>query len=258
VGDIVPTATTALATHVLPGVDTLERSDVTTSGRWYPMILAQHSAAVVPRGAERRPAWWVVAQLGRRLGLPSLTGGIDPDVATDDDVLAAATAGGRTTIQELRDAGGAVVLAGPEYGWVLEHVLDDHRWDVAPVPLVAQLADLRPPAGSLVLQTGRERRVMNSSLHGMHVSRGDGGRVLVHPDDAASAGVLDGGPVRVTSPHGSVVGIADVTSDIRTGAVHVPHSFATPDVGLLTDAGDADPATGMALFIGVPVTIGPG
>ena len=40
------------------------------------------------------------------------------------------------------------------------------------------------------------------------------------------------------------------------GALRVPHSFREPDVARLTSSiRNVDPYTGMALFIGVPVTI---
>src|SRR5438552_3505899 len=42
--------------------------------------------AVMSPGHDRRPGWWVHAQMARRLGFDILDG-LDPDTATDDDVL---------------------------------------------------------------------------------------------------------------------------------------------------------------------------
>jgi anaerobic selenocysteine-containing dehydrogenase len=256
--DIVPSVTTELATHLLPGVDQLERTDTSNSGFWYSVIAAQYTPAVFTPAHERRPAWWVIAQLGKRLGIDALTAGLDPDRSVDDDVLALGMRGARVTIDELKTADGPVVISGPEYGWVQRYLLPDGRWNLAPEILVDQLASLRSPRAVLALQTGREPRVMNSFLHdtyphGPHLSV-----IVVNVDDASAAGVQDGGRVRVTSENGSIEGTARVTSDIRQGAVRVPHSCRAPDVARLTSSlTDVDPHTGMALFVGVPVVIEP-
>jgi predicted molibdopterin-dependent oxidoreductase YjgC len=46
--------------------------------------------------------------------------------------------------------------------------------------------------------------------------------VLVHPTDAAAAGLGDGDPVRVTSRRGEQVGTARVTDTVRQGEVFIP------------------------------------
>ena len=53
-----------------------------------------YTKQVVPMGEDRRKTWWMLAQLGRRLGLDVLEG-IDIDTATDDDVLQKFAAAGR-------------------------------------------------------------------------------------------------------------------------------------------------------------------
>ncbi len=256
--DVVPGVTTELATHLLPSPDQLERADVSNTGFWFPMLVGQYSPRVAEPADERRPPWWVCAQLAKRLGIPELCPGLDPDTITEDAVLAAGMQGARVSFDELRATDGPVVIGGPEYGWVVEHLLEDHRWKLAPAPLVEQLRTLEPPPGKLVLQTGREPRVMNSFLHDTDPRGRAVGRILLNSSDAADAGVADGGCVRVTSANGSLEGLARITDDIRPGAVRVPHSFREPDVARLTSTlHNVDPLTGMSLFIGVPVTIEP-
>ena len=82
--------------------------------------------------------------------------------------------------------------------WVDDHVRAIGGWWLAPPQLVAQLAQLAPP-GPLVLVPRRQKRHVNSHL----VFLGDVPEILLHPDDAAAAGVTDGTPVTVRATPGS-------------------------------------------------------
>ena len=153
VADVVETDTTALATHLLPVAGQLERADLPWMlDAYQPAVATQYTPAVVPPGADRRLMWQVFADLGRRLGLDVLPRGIDPDTATDEDLLALIAERGRsdaTTVMAARR--GLVGESRPIHGWVLDRVLPDGRWRVAPEPLVAQLADLDEPAPVMLL-----------------------------------------------------------------------------------------------------------
>ena len=145
---------------------------------------------------------------------------------------------------------GLVGEANPVHGWVLERVLPDRRWRLAPEPLVAQLADLDDPA-PLVLLPRRQMRTMNGQLRDLG---GVGPEVLIHPDH----GIADGQPVRVQSAHGELVGTARTNDEISPGAVSIPHGWADPNVCTLTTAeSDVDPLTGMVWQSGLPVQISP-
>ena len=80
--EIIANYTTAISTHVLPTKDQLERADVTLWDFLSPRVAAQHTPAVVEPVGDRRSTWWVLAELGRRLGydLATTTG----DDATDE------------------------------------------------------------------------------------------------------------------------------------------------------------------------------
>lgn len=66
--DVVATPLTGLATHVLPATGQLERTDLVALER---TMLAP--AVVAPDPAtQRRPTWWIFAQLGHRLDLDAL------------------------------------------------------------------------------------------------------------------------------------------------------------------------------------------
>jgi anaerobic selenocysteine-containing dehydrogenase len=45
---------------------------------------------------------------------------------------------------------------------------------------------------------------------------------VIHPDDAAAAGLADNQPLVVRSKHGELTGVAKVDPSIRRGAVSVP------------------------------------
>jgi anaerobic selenocysteine-containing dehydrogenase len=254
--DIVHSETTALATHVFACADPLERADLPHYiDAHLPAVATQYTPAVVRPGAERRPLWWSFAQLGARLGL-DLVRGLDPDTCTDDDLLAGLAARSPSSLEELRQAGGAVVADDAVFGWV-ERALPDGRWRLAPEPLVAQLSRLTDPA-PLVLVPRRQPGHVNSAMRDRAVPgrRRDQPFVQIHPADAADAGVRDGERVRVSSPTGSLTGTARVDPDIRRGAVSIPHGFDAPNVSLLTTSrSGTDPLTGMVLQSGVPVTL---
>ena len=135
--------------------------------------------------------------------------------------------------------------------------MDEHLdrlggWRLAPQLLVDQLAALAMPA-PLVLVPRRQVRHLNSQLDFL----GEIVEVIVHPDDAAAAGVVDGQAVVVRSAQGELVGVAKVDPSIRAGAVSVPHGHQGANVNLLTCKDDIDPPTGMALYSGIPVSLHP-
>lgn len=261
VADVVATATTELATHVLPTTGQLEREDVPyLLDTFQPAVMSHWTPAVVPPAAERRHTWWVLAQLARRLGHDVLPEGLTPETATDAALLAPLL-GRSVDGDRLLTSPTAVVASGPVYGWVTDRVLPDRRWRLAPAPLVAQLAELRDETPApLVLTPRRQLRVMNSQFQDVSAAGAPlpTAEILLHPDDAALSGVEDGRRVRVTSRHGWTEGIARVDDEIRRGAVSIPHSWGQPDVSQLTSTDeDVDPLTGMVLFSGVPVTVAP-
>ena len=246
--EILPNETTALSTHVLPTKDQLERPDVTLWDILSPRVCAQHTSAVVDAVGERRSMWWVLAEIGRRLGHQ-----LADTSLSDDAMLASLSGGGRCSFEELAAAGFVEAPRELPAPWVERHVERLGGWRLAPPLLVGQLAALREPA-PLMLVPRRQRRRLNSQLEFL----GESAEVLLHPDDAAAAGVVDGEHVIVRSQHGELTGIAKVDPSIRRGAVSVPHGHADANVNLLTSKDDIDLVTGMTRYSGVPVTLAPG
>src|SRR5206468_3593720 len=120
VADVRHNATVELATHVLPCTGPFERADVTSGVELYqPVVAGQFVPAVVSPGAARRPLWWIVGQLGLRLGHRVLPGDLDiEDPAVDDDAVLDALVGG-DRVAALRAAPSGITAPTPRYGWLL-------------------------------------------------------------------------------------------------------------------------------------------
>ena len=95
------------------------------------------------------------------------------------------------------------------------------------------MADVAP----LVLIPRRLWRRVNSYGRDLpSVLERDPANILIHPADAAAAGVVDGGRVSVESAFGRLSGVAKVDDSIRRGAVAIPHGLAEPNVSMLLSA----------------------
>ena len=245
--EIVANATTAISTHVLPTKDQLEREDLTLWDFIIPRVAAMHTPAVVEPVGDRRSAWWVLAELGRRLGHDLA----DPG-RSDGEMLAATLARGRATYDQVADAGYLQVPNEVPAQWVEDHLDRIGGWQLAPPVLVEQLAALQPPP-PLSLVPRRQTRRLNSTLGFL----GERCEVLVHPGDAAEAGLVDGQPVVVRTARGEITGVAKVDDAIRRGAVSVPHGHEGANVNVLTDKDEIDVVTGMVQYGAIPVTLHP-
>jgi anaerobic selenocysteine-containing dehydrogenase len=262
VADVVDHELTALATHVLPATAQLERADL-------PMIEGvalttgtQFTDAVVPPGGSRRPVWWVLAQVGRRLGLDVLDG-LDPDVVDDRTLLARAASRGAVDVDAVFAAGPRGVPGPPpEFGWVHDDVLPEGRFRLAPAPLVARLraevASLDADRPTPVLVPRRQLRSMNSARYESVARPEDPPWVRCSPPDVVAWGLTDGEIVEVASRHGAVRGTLRIDERLRPGVVSITHGWASTNVGRLTSTvADVDPLTGMICQGAIPVTVRP-
>ncbi len=248
--EIIANDTTALSTHVLPTKDQLERPDVTLWDFLMPRVAGQYTPPVVDAVGDRRSTWWVLGELARRLGhqLPVL----DAKDLDDDTVLQRITTGARCGFEELAAAGWVEQPHTLPAEWVERHLDRLGGWQLAPPVLVEQLATLGTPA-SLVLVPRRQGRHLNSQLDFL----GELPEVIVHPDDAAAAAVVDGDAVVVRSARGELEGVAKLDASVRVGTVSVPHGHQGANVNRLTCDQDIDATTGMAHYSGLPVSLHP-
>ena len=94
----------------------------------------------------------------------------------------------------------------------------------------------------------------------------------VHPDDAETLGLTDGGAAQISSRVGRVTAPVEVTDSVRPGVVSLPHGWGHDDPGtrmrvaaehagvnsnLLTDHEAFDPLSGTSVLNGIPVEIVP-
>jgi anaerobic selenocysteine-containing dehydrogenase len=273
--DVIDTETTALATHVLPAAGQLERADVPDYiDQYLPRVMSHYTPAVVAPAGDRKPVWWIFAALAERLGLNVLPRGLSLDTATDEDYVRFLAARGRLTFDELKAAPTAVVVGGPERGWVTDKVLPDGRWRLAPPDLVTQLQALaaeqagqrsqvkspsQPASAPLLLIPGRQLRTLNSALRDIAApgDRRDTSEIRLSPADAERLCLADGAEAVISSRVGSADGHVRVDPSLRPGTVHIPHGWHTPGVSNLISGSDVDALTGMPLQAGVPVTVRP-
>ncbi|HEX2213872.1 MAG TPA: molybdopterin dinucleotide binding domain-containing protein, partial [Mycobacterium sp.] len=249
--EIIDNETTALATHVLPTKDPLERPDITIHDILSSRVSVQYTPAVVAPVGDRRSMWWVFAELGRRLGYDLGSLG-DPDTSSDDDVLTVLLAGARAKYDEVAATGYADAGRELPAAWVDEHIARMGGWRLAPPLLVDQLAALEPPP-PLVMVPRRQRKKLNGQLDFL----GESAEILIHPDDGVAAGVVSGAPVTVRSANGELTGVAKIDDSIRRGAVSIPHGHHDANVNRLTSKDDIDVVTGMVRYSGIAVSLHP-
>ena len=140
--------------------------------------------------------------------------------------------------------------------------------------LTARL-DERSRADGLVLVGRRQMRNMNSWLHNVEILARGRNRctLLVHPEDAARAGIEAGGRARVRSRVGEVVAEVEVSDEMMPGVVSLPHGFGHDEPGvrlsvarrlqpgvnsnLLADESVLDELSGTSVLCGIPVEVEP-
>ncbi|MDQ1516563.1 MAG: hypothetical protein QOE80_2393, partial [Actinomycetota bacterium] len=151
--------------------------------------------------------------------------------------------------------------------------------ELAPEALVADVARLRSALAEraaadapLLLIGRRHLRSNNSWMHNLGVLVKGRPRctLLLHPDDAARLGLVDGAPAEVVSRAGAVTIAVEVTETIRPGVVSIPHGWGHDRPGarlavagrhagvnsnLLAEEDRFDPLSGTAVLNGIPVTV---
>jgi anaerobic selenocysteine-containing dehydrogenase len=259
--EIIENETSALSTHVIPSKDQLERPDLALWDFLSPRVNAQFTPAAVAPVGERRSTWWILAELIRRMGYepPGPLPADDLAPGADEDMLARQVQHARCGFAELVEDGYAETPHELPARWVDEHVERLGGWRLAPEVLVRQLGEITraqlaaPAEVGLSLVPRRQRRHVNAQF----LFLGDRPEIILHPADAARAGVTDGRPVAVRSARGELVGVAKLDARIRPGVVSVPHGHEDANVNLLTDVRQVDPVTGMARYSGLQVSVRP-
>jgi anaerobic selenocysteine-containing dehydrogenase len=131
--------------------------------------------------------------------------------------------------------------------------------------LTEALADVVAP--SLLLVGRRQLRTNNSWLRTLPRLLGGSSRctVQVNPSDADAAGLVDGDEAMLESQSGRIPVQVEVTTDVSTGVVCLPHGWSTlawaegastgSNVNTLTPVTGIDPLAGTAVLNAVPVRL---
>jgi anaerobic selenocysteine-containing dehydrogenase len=264
VGDIIPTPLTEMASHVFPLTSQLERVDLWTVneviGPAYPQLLRP----VVRAPTERRSSVHFFAQLAKRLGgLELITGGMDPELASDEDVLESWMGRARHSIEQLREAMPYGIAYDRKVAWALDRAIPDGTWRIAPQVLLDRLPGLLADHAKqgdgypLLLTSGRQIRRVNSMENARRPRDGEAPDLRLAACDADRLGVSPGDAVAVRSANGALAARASIDDRLRRGVVSLPHGWHEANTGHLTDAGQIDPQTGQPQMTAIPVSVEP-
>ena len=279
------TPTAELAHYVIPPRLELERADVpTVMDRRFASAYVSYTPAVLQADGDLLSEWEVFAGLAQRLGTPiPLPGGDLPldGSANDDMVLDYAFAKSRLAMSEIRakrstiheELAIKVVAADPDAS---------ARFAVAPPDVVEEISVvLSEKTGAEVIDgfdptkfpfrliSRRLKHVLNSlgrEIPGL-ARVGTTNAAYMNPLDMRDLSLSDGELVRITSPSGEVVGVAEGSDTIKRGVISMSHSWGgsitdedvrlhgTPTNRLCTVDSGRDPINGMAIQSAIPIAV---
>ena len=258
VSDIWPTDTTRYGHVVLPAAGWGERSGTVTNSER--RISRQRAFRAAP--GEARADWWMLAEVGRRMGWPAAfawrsAAGVFREhaalTAFENDGVRPLDMGGLAGISdEAYDGLAPVMWPVRADGAAGGRLFADGGFPTADgrarmVPTVwRQAATVRDAAYPYWLNTGRVRDQWHTMTRTglvprlvQHVSEPT---AALHPEDAAALGVVDGGLVRLSTAHGGTVLRAALDAGLRRGEVFVPMHWTDA----FSSAGPVDRLVGAA------------
>ena len=279
------TPTAELAHYVIPPRLELERADVpTVMDRRFASAYVSYTPAVLQADGDLLSEWEVFAGLAQRLGtrIPLPGGDLPLDGSADDDmVLDFSFAKSRLPMSEIRakrstiheELAIKVVAADPDAS---------ARFAVAPPDVVEEISVvLSEKTGAEVINgfdatkfpfrliSRRLKHVLNSlgrEIPGL-ARVGTTNAAYMNPLDMRDLSLSDGELVRITSPSGEVVGVAEGSDTIKRGVISMSHSWGgsitdedvrlhgTPTNRLCTVDSGRDPINGMAIQSAIPIAV---
>jgi anaerobic selenocysteine-containing dehydrogenase len=239
--------------------------------------VARFNAGIWERPADERYDWEIFRELCSRLAA-RLEREHKP-LQSPANVIAGMLANRGGSMAALDEAPHGVDL-GPLRPSLFERLeTPDGKIDCAPAALLADIArftrHIEKAAGasrSFSLIGRRHLRSNNSWMHNSHrLIKGKArDQLMMHPDDLASLGLVDGQTVEVRAPVGSVRIAVQATDTLMPGVVSLPHGFghnrpgtrlglAEENAGVsyndLTDASAVDAVSGNAALNGIAVEV---
>jgi len=243
--------TTRHAHVILPPTSPLERSHYDLALNAFAVRnIARYSPPVFPRGADQRHDWEICVELLTRMGgdgrlrrtvgrlAARALGRLGPEAVLDLGLrfgphgLRKGSEG--LSLKALRAEPHGVDLGALEPRLPDRLGTDDKRIQLAPRIYLGDLPRLRArmtewsAAGTGLILIGRRHlRSNNSWMHNSArlVKGKDRCTLLVHPDDARSRGLVDGGRARLATRVGSIEVPVEVSDEIMPGVVSLPHGW---------------------------------
>lgn len=258
--DLYINETNRLADYVLPATTMLERDDLPIAfAACSPTLFVQSCEPVLEPYGQARPEWEVYSEIARRMGMALFATGPlrrfnRPLAWLDRRGIGRMTprrlmelllrTGPHGDLFGLRRAGlnskrlaehpHGIVLARHAPTGILADVVRhaDHLVHLDAPQIAEDIARLGrnhsvDPRFPLLAIGIREMRSQNSWMHNSPtLMKGDRAhRARIHPTDAAAAGVVDGGRVRIVSEHGKIETGVLVTDEIVAGTVAIPQGW---------------------------------
>ncbi len=284
--------TTRLAHVILPPTSALERSHYDAALNAFAVRnVAKYSPPLFERKPDERHDWEICLGLLARLRLPALGRGLAERVlgklgpeAVIDLALRAGPWGmlrrglKGLTLAKLRARPHGLDLGALESRLPARLATRDKKLHLAPSVYLADVprlvAKYATPSTQLVMIGRRHLRSNNSWMHNSERLVKGPARctVMIHPDDAAKRGLVDGASARVKSSSGAIVVPVEVTDTMMPGVVSVPHGWGHGKAGArltvaatvpgenvneVIDPSRIDALTGTSALTGQPVEVTP-
>jgi anaerobic selenocysteine-containing dehydrogenase len=276
-------AQTAKRSHVvLAPAMCLERDDISNlSEWWYEVPYARYTKAIARAPGDLIDEYAMLWGLAKRLGtgLP-LAGGACPmdalpDKATFLDLMTAGCTVPPSKVRDDTPDGKAIIYHDLHPRVEAPEPDAAHKFQLAAGDMPSVLAAYREstpsrPGFDFRLVSRRTKHRFNST--GGHLTALKAKRTTnpahIHPADLTALGIEEGTLVKISSPVGHVVGVAEAAPGIRRGIVSMAHAWGDAgedgsqvrDIGagtnrLVKETVDYDPITGQSLQSAIPVRI---
>ncbi|HEY5927711.1 MAG TPA: molybdopterin oxidoreductase family protein [Kofleriaceae bacterium] len=280
--------TTRFAHVILPPTSPLERSHYDAALNAFAVRnIAKYSPPLFERGPDERHDWEIMAGLFARLKLKVTSKLVErimlklgPE-AVIDYALRSGPHGIRRgfkglSLAKLRKAPHGIDLGALESRLPGRLGTRDRKLNLAPqiylddLPRLARRWD--QVGNGLVMIGRRHLRSNNSWMHNSERLVKGPARctLMIHPDDAAQRGIIDGGRARVASNKGAIDLPVEVTDTMMPGVVSVPHGWGHGRRGVqlrvaasvpgesvndVIDASRIDELSGTSALTGQPVEV---
>jgi anaerobic selenocysteine-containing dehydrogenase len=280
--------TTRFAHVILPPTSPLERSHYDAALNAFAVRnVAKYSPALFERGPDERHDWEIMAGLLARLRLPvaSRLGEMVMQKLGPEAIVELALRTGPhglrrgikgISLAKLRAAPHGIDLGPLESRLPGRLGTNDKQLQLAPKLYLDDLPRLHrrfaQPEAGLVMIGRRHLRSNNSWMHNSErlVKGPPRCTLMIHPDDAAQRGLVDGASARVATAKGAIDLPVEITDAMMPGVVSVPHGWghgrrgvqlrvaqSVPGVSVndVIDPARTDELSGTSALTGQPVEV---